>query len=61
VARLGVGLQTVNTVNNQNYTDAQLQERFDAIEQDQVQEIDIWTMPIPDNWWQFIDGFLQSE
>mmetsp|Transcript_800 Transcript_800/g.2504 ORF Transcript_800/g.2504 Transcript_800/m.2504 type:complete len:298 (-) Transcript_800:35-928(-) len=57
VAHLGVGLQTINTVNNQNYTDAELQTRFQAIEQDDVQEIDIWTMPIPDNWWPFIDAF----
>ena len=25
-----------------------------------AQEIDIWDMPLPDNWWPFIDAFAAN-
>jgi len=55
--QLGIGLETVNTVNNQPYTDGELQQRFVLIMGKNVQEVDIWDMPIPDNWWPFLDRF----
>ena len=56
--KLGVGLQTLNTDTKKPYTNQELQERFKIISQHAIQELDVWVMPIPDNWWSFLDTFV---
>lgn len=60
--KLGVGLETINEDDNDTpFTPAELTERFNLIEEMNVQEIDIWRASLPDNWWPFIKSFLNSE
>ena len=55
----GVGLETVNDDNhNLPYTEQEIAERFNLIYQNNVQQIDIWDMPIPANWWKYINKFV---
>jgi len=56
IDHLGIGLDCEGT----NLSDEELQERFDLITQYNVKEIDIWDMPIPDNWWQFLNSFIKQ-
>jgi len=60
ILKLGVGLETVNPNKNEPFTDQELQERFTLIEANNIHEIDIWDMPIPDNWWSFLDHFVHQ-
>jgi len=60
LTKLGVGLETDNTATKKPYTDQELQPRFLLIESNRVQEIDIWDMPIPANWWPFLSRFSSS-
>jgi hypothetical protein len=57
---LGIGLETVNPDNNQPFTESELTERFELITQNGIQEIDIWSTPIPENWWPHIEKFVNS-
>lgn len=62
IEKLGVGLETINEDNNDApFTPAELTERFNLIEEMNVQEIDIWRASLPDNWWPYIKGFINSE
>jgi len=50
--KLGIGLLTTTP-----YSDSELKMRFDKIKESNIQEIDIWMMPIPENWWPFLEKF----
>jgi hypothetical protein len=56
-ARSGVGLMTVNASSEQPLGVQEVAYRFDLMAQYGIQELDIWNMPIPDNWWGFIEAF----
>jgi len=61
IDKLGIGLETVNDDNNnQPFTMAELTERFQMIYSQPIQQIDIWDMPIPDEWWPFLLKFVQQ-
>lgn len=55
--RAGVGLENVNASNNSLLSDEEVAFRFAAIKAAGVREVDIWSMPIPDNFWPFIEAF----
>jgi len=59
--RAGVGLQNVNASNNTPLSYAEVAFRFDAIKKSNVKEVDIWSMPIPINFWPFIEAFAEGE
>ncbi|KAH3759947.1 hypothetical protein Pelo_8259 [Pelomyxa schiedti] len=56
--KLGIGMETVNTQNDQPLTDDEIEERFNLCEANGVHEVDIWEMPIYDNWWPYITQFM---
>jgi hypothetical protein len=56
--KLGVGVETVNPNTGKPYTEDELKLRFDAIEKNGVDEIDIWVAPVPENWWSFLENFV---
>jgi hypothetical protein len=56
-SKLVIGLETVQASNNQPYTTAQLQERFDLLDKLGVVGIGIWDSPIPDNWFPFLKAW----
>ncbi|KJE94515.1 hypothetical protein CAOG_05148 [Capsaspora owczarzaki ATCC 30864] len=56
--RLGAGIMTVNADNNQPLSPADIKFRFDAIVAANVNVIGIWCMPIPDQFWPFIDAYM---
>lgn len=58
IEKLGIGLERINPDDDQPYSNAQLQERFELISNYRIEEIDIWDLPIPQNFWQFIDTFI---
>merc|ERR1711974_481811 len=59
--KLGIGLETVNDMdNNRPYTIAEIVERFHLIIAEDVEELAFWKMPIPDNFWPFIENFLKQ-
>eukprot|EP01124_Arcella_intermedia_P026444 TRINITY_DN4969_c0_g1_i1.p1 TRINITY_DN4969_c0_g1~~TRINITY_DN4969_c0_g1_i1.p1 ORF type:complete len:223 (+),score=54.09 TRINITY_DN4969_c0_g1_i1:283-951(+) len=58
VEKIGIGLQTVNPNTGQPLTDQELEFRFQHILGGGIQEIDIWRMPIYQNWWGYIQQFL---
>lgn len=59
--RAGVGLQNVNATDNSPLSDEEVGFRFAAIKAAGVHEIDIWSMPIPPNFWPFIESFVRDE
>lgn len=56
INKLGIGLET----DNANYTDSQLQMRFDTITKHGVQEVDLWKVDVPDSWWPYIETYVKS-
>jgi len=50
-SKLGIGLESFN------YTNNEIESRFDVIIQNQIQEVDIWRNPIPNNWWPLFGVF----
>jgi len=54
---LGIGLETVDTVTKKPFTNAQLAIRFAVIRKNNIQEVDVWDMPIPSNMWVYLDDF----
>jgi hypothetical protein len=61
IQKLGIGLETVNDDNNnQPFTNQELQERFDLIKQNDIQEVDIWDMPIPQSFWPYLHDFINN-
>jgi len=53
VDKLGIGFDC----SDYNQTTEELQNRFNILAEYNIQEIDIWVMPIPDFWWPFIEKF----
>jgi len=51
--RLGIGLDTEN-----NYTSTDLTSRFALIKQADIEEVDLWKLPVPDNLWPFLKTFV---
>jgi hypothetical protein len=43
-----------------NLTNAEIQQRFEAIQQLGVSEVDLWDTPIPDQWAPFLAAFLNQ-
>ena len=60
-ARAGVGLQNMNASDNAPLSDAEVAFRFDAVRRAGVRQVDIWSMPIPANFWPFIEAFAAGE
>jgi len=53
--KMAIGLDT-----EFNLTTTQLNSLFEVISQYDVNEIDIWDLPIQDNWWTFINSFVNN-
>lgn len=60
INKLGIGLESINPNTNLPFSNNDLQQRFDLILNNNIQEIDIWDAPVPDNFWPFIDQFINS-
>ncbi len=65
LAKLGVGLSTLNLNTNQPFSAAEIAERFELVSAVGVSQIDLWLMPIPDannnmgtSWIPFLSKFL---
>jgi len=58
--KIGVGLETIDSETKQPLTDAELAFRFNNLQQNHLNEVDIWDMPLKDNWWPFLTNFAQS-
>lgn len=58
--KLSVGLETVNPNTNLPLTDAEVAERFDALEAAGVTSIAIWDAPVPANFWPYIQKFMNQ-
>lgn len=58
--RSGVGLETVNASTEELMSLEEVQWRFDLIEKSGATEVDLWSMPVPTNWWPIIRKFLLS-
>ena len=58
--KLGIGIQTENPLSTSPFDDAALQLRFDTLAKHHVQEVDIWSTPIPDSYIPFLKSFLSS-
>lgn len=58
LAKLGVGLcsDCVNTP----YTDAEIQARFEAMAAAKVPAMAIWESPVPNNWWPWLQGWVNT-
>eukprot|EP01114_Cavostelium_apophysatum_P019246 TRINITY_DN6148_c0_g1_i1.p1 TRINITY_DN6148_c0_g1~~TRINITY_DN6148_c0_g1_i1.p1 ORF type:complete len:269 (+),score=34.23 TRINITY_DN6148_c0_g1_i1:96-902(+) len=54
--KLGIGIITSHS-DGTNFTTQEMQERFDLINHYNIQEVDIWMTPIPDNFWSFLEAF----
>eukprot|EP01089_Gocevia_fonbrunei_P018820 TRINITY_DN6471_c0_g1_i2.p1 TRINITY_DN6471_c0_g1~~TRINITY_DN6471_c0_g1_i2.p1 ORF type:complete len:186 (-),score=38.77 TRINITY_DN6471_c0_g1_i2:73-630(-) len=53
-----IGLESSNDVTKKNYTNAELAERFDLLKLHNIEDIHIWDMPIPENFWPFVNDFV---
>lgn len=59
--RSGVGLMTVNATDETSpLSTEEIQYRFDLIAQAGVKEVDIWRMPIPENFWNVIQTAVKK-
>jgi len=54
LAKLGVGLMSVNPSTGHAWTDNELKLRFDAITKSGVKEVDVWDIPISDRMWGYL-------
>ncbi len=59
--KAGVGLETVNASTGAPIPINEVQWRFDQIIESEAHEIDLWRMPIPDEWWPLIANFTQRK
>ena len=57
---LGIGLMTTNPNNDQYLTDAELTERFASIKEHNINEVDLWSVPLPDNFIPYLKDFLSQ-
>ena len=51
----------VNASDNTPLSSDEVAYRFDALKRAGVREVDIWSMPIPTNFWPFIEAFAAGE
>jgi len=58
--RAGIGLENVNASDSSHLSDEEVAFRFAAIKSAGVREVDIWSMPIPDNFWPFLHDFATA-
>jgi len=56
IQRLGMGINT-----KYGYSDQQVEQLYQAIASSPIREVDIWAMPIPDNWWPMLQKLSESE
>ena len=59
-SKLGIGLEMVNPNNNQPLTDAELDLRFTHIIAAKIEQVDIWRSPLGENWWPFLEKYVNS-
>ena len=60
VDKLGVGIMRVNPNTRQPLTDKELTDRFELMKKHGIQELDIWDMPIPQNYVPFLKQFRKD-
>jgi hypothetical protein len=53
-------LMTVNASNNEPLPTNEIEWRVDQILGSGAREIDIWSSPIPDDWWPALNRFKQA-
>jgi len=58
VDKLGVGLSTMNLNTKQPFSETEIRERFELVKSYEIQEIDLWLMPVPDNWLPYVRDFI---
>eukprot|EP00003_Mantamonas_plastica_P002065 TRINITY_DN1151_c0_g1_i3.p2 TRINITY_DN1151_c0_g1~~TRINITY_DN1151_c0_g1_i3.p2 ORF type:complete len:187 (-),score=57.10 TRINITY_DN1151_c0_g1_i3:185-745(-) len=58
LAKIGTGLEMVNPNTNKNLSDQEIEERLMAIVKGGVMEIDIWRMPMGENWWGYLEKWI---
>jgi len=62
ISKLGIGFESINPDTNQPFSNDELQQRFELLTcNGNIEEIDIWDIPIPDNFYPFIDEFIDDE
>jgi len=57
-SRAGVGLETVNASSNALLPLEEVQWRFDQITNSGAKEVDLWSLPVPDDWWPIIAKYV---
>lgn len=62
LSRYGCGLETINesVKPNKPFSDKEISDRFKLIVDAGISEVDLWRMPIPDNWWPFLTAFVSG-
>jgi len=50
----------LNPNTDKPFSQQEMQERFDLIASHKIVEIDIWRTGIPDDWWPFIENFVNN-
>jgi len=55
--KLVIGLETLNPTTGRNLTDADLAMRFSVLQALGVHKIGIWDIPLPPNWWPYLEQF----
>lgn len=56
-----VGLQTLNATDDSLLSNDEVAFRFQSIEEAGVTSIALWDMPIPENWWPYIEAYVNSD
>ncbi len=60
--QLGIGLASVNSSDSRPFSDADLQSRFDRIQQGNISTLALWAMPVDMmQWWVYLQGFCQVD
>jgi hypothetical protein len=54
----GVGLMTVNASTNEPMPLSEVEYRFEQLLTQGVNEVDIWCMPIPENWFPLLEKYV---
>lgn len=60
-ARSGVGLETVNASTEELIPLEEVIWRFDEIAKSGAKEVDLWKMPVPDDWWPILTKFAYAK
>jgi hypothetical protein len=60
-SRSGVGLETVNASTEAVIPMDEVKWRFEAIASSGAKEVDLWRMPVPDDWWPLLAKFALAQ